>query len=137
MPNVKDYQDIKTAWSRGKNWVEVTYDFAKDAGAQAVYELCKFGFPAIITAFYAKVATAVTSAGAPTVDVGIKTTDPDALMDGLLKGDFTKDAVVYDGTNQIIPLKVEKDAELAMTTAVADITAGKVTFVIEYEKYFV
>lgn len=136
MAQAKGYKEIKSAWSNGLTKIEVTYDFAQDGGAQGTFDLLKLGFAAIIRAFYAKTVTTMTSGGAPVIDVGVKGGDTDSLMDGLLKTDFVAGGVKYDGAAQIIPQKIEANGEITMTVGTADLTAGKVIFVFEVEKYF-
>lgn len=132
MGQVKDYKEVGRPFSNARTLVEVEYDFANDDGAVEVKDLLKAKDDLVITDFYIKGKTTFDSAAdGASIDVGIKGGDTDALVDGVVEADVAEDAVVYDGTNQIKPLKLAKDAIIAMEILGEALTAGKCVFVFE------
>ncbi len=124
--------EIGKPFSNATSKHEIVYDFAKDGGAIGVIDLFKALDGLVVTGFYVKGTTELDSAAdGSSVDVGIKAGDTNALIDGAVEADFAAGAVVYDKTNQIVPLKVEKDAVVSMEILGEALTSGKCTFVFE------
>lgn len=130
---------------------EYIYDFDVDGGAQGAIDLSakanKVPLPdgAVVKAVYAKVLTAVTSGGAPTVAWG-NTSDPDGYSGaGHLKGALLIDVVfngwdngavlIWDDTNDHPIYFAANSAalrDMLLTIATADLTAGKIAILVEY-----
>ncbi len=120
----------------GKQVAYWEYDFAKDGGAIGELTLRGNGLPegAIITSGMIHVITAVTSLGAPTVEIGLDD-DVDAVRASTLKAVLAIGAmldVVPVGTAATALLNEVAGAHLTMTIGVATITAGKFIVALEY-----
>lgn len=116
--------------------VEVTYDFALDAGAQGAKDIIKFKEGTVVLDAYAKVDTACTSGGAATLIYGIKGGDTDAFLD-VASGavaNLTLGAVMANETTGRY-LKLAADTVIEMTIGTADLTAGKVRFCFLVQKF--
>ena len=136
MATVADYKVVASPFSKARELIEVTYDFAADAGATGALDLFKASEDIIITDFYVKGVTVLDSAAdGSSIDVGIVGGDTNALMDGVVEASFAAGAVVYDATNQVKPLKVAKDEVVAMEIMAEALTSGKCTFFFEIQRY--
>ena len=115
---------------------KATYDFAVDGGAQGDIGLGE-NLPdnAIVTAIMVDEVTPLTSGGSATVtlEAGLGADSPGALYTPL-----TFDGGHVPGANFITVLAgvtaktTVGGAELSMTIATADLTAGKLVFYVEY-----
>ena len=133
----------------GRQVQEYIYDFADDGGATGVIDLsAKEGFSpipqgAIILNVHMKVITAVVGTSS-TVAVGV-TTDANgfyaAIAEATLADEFVTSAgvqagdLLFDDTNDhLIPFLVNSanDADFQITIGTADLTAGKLLFMVEY-----
>ena len=130
---------------------EYVYDFAEDGGAQGEIVLSdkasKDPIPtgAIIKAVHAKVLTALTSGGAATLAWG-NGDDADGYSgaaqavagftaNALFNGVDNAAALLWDDTNDHpIPVNVADaaDGKFGFTIGAADLTAGKMIFLVEY-----
>lgn len=132
MTSVSNYKTVGKPFSNAKKVIEVEYDFSKDAGAVGVLDLMKAQDNMIVTGFYVKGDTELDSAAdGVTIDVGIKGGDSNALIDGIAEAVFATGAVVYDKTNQIVPLKLAADDILSMEILGEALTSGKCKFCFE------
>ena len=137
--------------NEGLNVEMFEYDFAKDGGAQGEIKLTSKGgksvlpVGAIIKRVTAKVLTAITSAGAATLEWG-NGDDADGYSGtaiaktsltllALFNGYDNAAALLWDDTNDH-PIDVNvadvDDGEFNVTIATADLTAGKVLFFVEF-----
>lgn len=130
---------------------EYVYDFAVDGGSQGEIFLSskdnKAPIPngALITEVWAVVETAVTSGGSATLAWG-NDDDPDGYSGTAIgKASLTANAVfngwdngaalLWDDTNDhALGVRVvnEDDGEFSVTIGTADLTAGKVVFLVKY-----
>ena len=129
---------------------EYVYDFDLDGGAQGAISLsaksdaAPLPICAIVNDVYARVLTAV--AGTSSTLAWGNTTDPDgysgtAIAEASLTADSMHNAsgnagaLLWDDTNDhMIPFLVAAadDQDFSVTVGTADLTAGKVVFVVEY-----
>ena len=117
-------------------YLEAVYDFAVDGGAQATIPLNDTaGAPivipekAIVINSHIEIETAVTSGGSATVAFGL-VGNTDAFKSATGKASLTLDAV-FAGNNDL-PLKMAAATPVAVTIAVAALTAGKIRIFIKY-----
>lgn len=129
---------------------EYVYDFDVSGGAQGTIALHSLDNKAVIPSgaiikdVTAKVVTACTSGGSATVDWG-NGDDPNgyaaAVAVGTLVDNYVTSAagegsaLLWDDTNDhLIPLNVSTaaDGQFSVTIATADLTAGKILFIVEY-----
>jgi len=114
--------------------IEITYNFPEDAGEIGVLDMLTIGEKLLVERCYVKGNAAVTSAGAPTVEIGVKDGDTDALIPATLKGAMGVDAVVKEASTAD-GLVLQADSVLSMEIKFAALTAGKFTFVLEYSQF--
>lgn len=124
----------QAAWSNQIRRVEVEYDFAEDLGGIAILDVLTFDEKVVIEGYHLKVDTAVTSAGAPTIEVGIKGGDTDALMAATVKANLAIGVTVKQAATAD-KLVVASGAVIALETKVAVLTAGKFRMVILYSQF--
>jgi hypothetical protein len=130
---------------------EYLYDFAKDGGAQGTINLsAKAGMPllpvgAIVKRVIAKVLTAFTSGGSATLAWG-NAADPDGYSgaaiavasltaNAVFNGYDNGAALLWDDTNdhQIdMNVAVANDQNVSVTIGTADMTAGKMSIMVEF-----
>ena len=130
-------KDVFAGFSNSEEWVQVVYDFAVDGGASLDYDVLEAEESIVITDFYAKVVTAVTSAGSCVIDLGVndggvelwsnKNVEDSSLAINTLHG---KDTALTPA-----PLLVAKDAKIVMGVELGDITAGKINFNFKVRKF--
>jgi hypothetical protein len=111
--------------------VEVTYDFSVDGGATGTLDVFTANQDLVIHRVSAKVKTAVTSGGAATVEVG-KSGDTAGLVAQTGKASLTAGAVI---DSKIGGYKLASGGKIIQTIATAALTAGKITYLIEYSKF--
>jgi len=116
--------------------VEIEYDFAKDAGSTGALDIIKLKEAAVLVDAYTKVVAACTSAGSATLIWGVKAGDTDACLDA------TSGAVASLTLGAVIPgetasrhIKLAADDILEMTIGTSALTAGKVKFVMVFQKF--
>jgi hypothetical protein len=118
----------------------VRYDFDEDAGAVGALDLLEMDGAAVLTEFYAVVPTACSSAGAMTLDVGVKGGDTDLLLDDVAVASLTADSLhqpaVVEGTPNVLPMPVRlADASfLQMEIKTAALDAGQIDFIFVLRK---
>lgn len=113
---------------------KVVYDFAKDAGAVAAYELAEATGDCVIEAISAETVTALDSAAdAITVDLGYTGATTAFLsasaQSAFEAGDFTAPAETF------VPVKLAKGSKVLAEFKVAAATAGKIVFTIVTRKF--
>lgn len=133
MATVTDYESV-TPNSNDLKLVSAVYDFAVDAGAQGVLDMVIFNAPMVIHRAWIKVLTAVTSASAPELIIGVKGGDTDAVLQTTLKAALGAN-VVLSGDAASNNLYVASGGIISMTIGVADLTAGKFKLVMEVSKF--
>lgn len=101
----------------------LVYDFSKDGGAIDIFDLLQVNESMVIEEAWINVKTAVTSAGAPTVEAGVKGGDTDAILPATLKGALLLSTTI-DSASASKRLRLAKDAILALQIKVAVLTAG-------------
>jgi hypothetical protein len=122
---------------------KVTYDFAKDGGANATpIDLMTLSENTILHDFWFEVETQPVSAGAATLEVGITGDDTDGAMKQLgkaaLPADYVsneddKGAYLFDSVNKASDrYKVTTEKILSLLIGTADLSAGKIHFYAEY-----
>lgn len=121
------------AWGAEVETIEVVYDFAKDGGAVAALDVLTVKSASVVRAAYFKVNTLCTSGGSATVSLGISG-DVAGLVAATAVASLTAGAVI-DGASFGTGYKLAADAVVVMDIAVEDLTAGKITIVIELAKF--
>ena len=128
---------------------EYVYDFAVDGGATGAISLSgKANYDslpdnAIVKNVYMRVITAVVGTSS-TVAVG-NTTDPNGYFEAIAEATLVADyvhaggvgagALIWDDTNDhLVPFLCNSanDRDFSITIATADLTAGKLVFMVEY-----
>lgn len=128
-----------------KRTAHVVYDFSKDGGTFGggnEIDLITLAANTIVHDVWFEVETAVTSAGAATVEVGVTGGDTDGIVKQLgkavLVADYVsvqddKGAVLFDDTNDHdIRYKVTSETTLSLLVGTATLTAGKIHFYFDY-----
>lgn len=111
--------------------VEVTYDFAKDGGATGTLDIFTALQDLVIHRVVAKVVAACTSGGSATVGMG-KSGDASGLMAATAVASLTLGAVI---DSHVGGYKLANAGVVQQTIGTAALTAGKITYVIEYSKF--
>lgn len=132
-PEVDDFREAN-AFTNDLLFLRKTYDFDKDGGLQVVFDLLKMNAAMVLEQAYINVKTAVESGGAPTVEVGIKGGDTDAILAATLKGALLINTTI-DGAAASKRLRIAKDAIIALEIKIADLTAGKIEVVLALRKF--
>ena len=139
------------AFSNEKHVQEYVYDFAVDAGATGELNLetkankSEIPVGAVITAVKAIVLTTCTSGGSATVAWGNETDEDGYSGAAIAVASLTAGAVfngwdnaaalLWDDTNDHpidLYVAAAADGEFKMTIATAALTAGKISFMVEY-----
>lgn len=117
-------------WANDEVWVKGIWDFSEDGGATTdTYNLFKLPAGYIIVDGYAHVTTAVTSAGAATLEVGY-TGETAALIAQTAKASLTEDAVInFEGKQ-----RVGTNNTFYVTVGTAAATAGVVEVWVKIKK---
>ena len=143
MANVADHKTICEPFGNAESIVRVTYDFAKDGGAAGVFNLITADGDLVITDAHMYVETAFTSAGAPTIDVGVVGVNTSSLIENALKTKFPAGRFINcltalegnaTGTLYSLPFLLADTKIVAMTLGVTTLTAGKAHFFFRYHK---
>jgi hypothetical protein len=125
MATVKDYKSQGKVFSNAEEWIEVKYDFAKDAGAQAALDLFIATSPLVITGFIACIDTACLGAGGTlTVGIGAGTVP----MNALGVASLTIGASINQDPDLDTCLKMATNDVMKMTIGGGNFTAGVVRF---------
>ncbi len=127
----KKFIDVK---SNELQVTKVVYDFAKDKGAVASYELAEATGDIVVHAITAEGITSLDSAGdAVTVDVGV-TGATNAFLLGSAQSAFAADALTATGT-YVSAKKVATGDKVLMELKAVAATAGKIVFTIFSSKF--
>lgn len=129
MANVQDHKTVGAPASNEERIVRVTYDFAEDGGAIGDLGLITANGELMITKFAMFVETAVTSAGAATMDAGV-TGATDQFLNGVAKATLVADYAAREDAIGDLPAVLANGEQVTMSLADAAWTAGKVHFVI-------
>lgn len=121
------------AWGAEVETVEIVYDFAKDGGAVAAFSALTVKSASVVRAAYFKVNTLCTSGGSATVSLGVAG-DVAGLVGATAVASLTAGAVI-DGASIGTGYKLAADAVIIVDIAVAALTAGKITVVVELAKF--
>ena len=132
--NAVNYVDNGAGFDNELSYTKLVYDFAGgDIGGIAdVVKLGKFSDKVIMKQAIVRVATAVTSDGSATIDVGFTGGDTDFFVAAKAPAALTADAIIAETTN--IPVVIAADTEIQLSVATAALTAGKVELHIWYRK---
>jgi len=124
---------LDSGFTNSTELIETTYDFASDTGAAADYVMTAAAGKAMMARLVAiKVVTACTSGGSATLTVETSGT-ADAFLNSEAVASFTIGSVILPDVAGFV--KVAADATLDFSIEVADLTAGKLTFVWELAKF--
>lgn len=115
-------------FSMGLEFVEVIWDFAKDGGAVAVFDLLEMKEAVLIIAANTEILTTCTSGGSATVEMGVKSGTTNAILAATAVASLTAAkgfpcAAAGDG------LYVASGGILSMEVKVAALTAGKIKLI--------
>jgi hypothetical protein len=133
MAAVSGNKGNQNAWGPMKEFLEVVYDFSKDAGAQGALDLFTASADLVVTNCYMKVNTACTSGGSATVAIG-KSGDAAGLVAATAVASLGAGKTAV-GTTGSRAYKVASGEIPQLTIATADLTAGKITVVFEFSKF--
>lgn len=125
MATVAGHQTIGAPTSLEKKYYKVVYDFAVDGGSTGDLTLFTFDTAAIITDYIAHVDTSCAGA-TMTLTVGT-TDDANAFEDAQAVAGLTAGAV-FAGDLDAVKVAAADIMKMAINTA--DLTAGKITFMI-------
>lgn len=128
-------QTIAPPFTNALEYVRVTYDFAKDAGATGALDLFTADGDLVIAYAHLVVKTAATSGGSATLIWGI-TGDTNRFADATAGAvaNLTAAAVIAPAAADLVPIKLASGDKVLMTIGTAALTAGKIEFVIGYMK---
>lgn len=133
VPEADSFREI-AAFSNDDLYVRKIYDFSKDGGAISVIDLVKANQNMVIQDAWINVKEDVESGGAPTVEIGIKGGDTDAIMAATLKGALTNNKTI-EGAAASKKLFVAKDAVISAEIKIATLTAGKIELNLVMRKF--
>lgn len=133
---------IGPTFNNAEEVVHAYYDFSVDAGAQSALDVFTAGEAIVITGFHATVVTQCTSGGSATVIAGISGGDTDIFMNATqgAVANLTAAATIVppavEGTPNVLPLPVAlaSGGKIIQTIGTANLTAGKIKYVIKYMK---
>ena len=132
MAALKDAKTIGASFGNEERWVKVVYDFDKDTGAVADYDVLTASEDIIVTDFYAKVITAATSAGALVVDLGVGAGGVHLWSDKAV-ADLSIGTV--HKADALHKTKVAKDSKIVLGLEAFAATAGKIELNFKIIKY--
>lgn len=132
MANIAKYKESRT-WGEDPEVTQLVYDFAVDAGAVAALGVMKVKDACVVRNCYFKVNTTCTSGGSATVSLGVSG-DAAGLIAATAVASLVAGAVI-DSAAFGTGYKLAADAVINMDTAVAALTAGKITVVLEIAKF--
>lgn len=114
-------------------FIKLTYDGSVDSllNADSV-RLAQVDSKIVVTKATVAVETAVTSGGAPAIDVGYETADPNAILAAEVVANLTDDDVVAASVDRIV---VDAGDFVTLNVSTADLTAGKFHVLIEYTRH--
>ena len=136
MAEVKKVQDGGAPFTNESQIIRVVYDFANDGGATGLLDLLKSDAndDIVIVGGWLNVLTTFTSGGAPTLDAGASTADPNGLLAAVALGSLTAGSLIKF-LAATTPLKVPKTETVNMEIKTAAYTAGKAEFVFIIAKF--
>ena len=117
-------------FSNEESWVEVEYDFANDTGAIADYVIFTAGADLIITDYYMKVQTAVTSGGSLVMDVGVGAGGTE-IASNIAVATMALNYVVGSATDKV---RVASAGTVQMGIEAATALTGKISFFFKVKK---
>ncbi len=131
MAAVVDTKVVK-AWGApaASEWIAVTYDFSKDAGAVGQLDLFTADEQCVVKFAGMRVITACTSGGSATVGVG-KAADLAGIIAATAVASLTAGAFIMGVTALDASHIVAAGAAVKMDIATAALTAGKIEFIFE------
>jgi hypothetical protein len=129
---LKDAKTVGSTFANEERWVSVVYDFAQDTGAVADYDVLTADGAIIITDFYAKVHTAVTSADALVMDLGVGDGGTEIWSN---KTVASLEVGTVHPAGALFKLKVPSASKIVLGIEAFAATAGKVEFFFKVKKY--
>jgi hypothetical protein len=141
MAAIAGAKTIGPTFNNAEEVVHAYYDFSVDAGAQSALDLFTAGEAIVITGFHTTVITQCAGATA-TVIAGISGGDTDIFMNATqgAVANLTAGANIIppavEGTPNVLPLPVylASGGKIIQTIGTANLTAGKIKYVIKYMK---
>jgi len=131
MANLAGHKTFGAPFSNEKEFVKVVYDFDVDGGAVSDIGVLTIDGDLVLTNFYANVITAVTSDGAPAIDLGIGAGGTEIWSDKA-KGGLLINTIV--GMDTVGNVRVADASVITLGIETAALTAGKIEFVFEFAK---
>lgn len=125
MAEVKDVKGVGGSFSNEVLISRVIWDFSVDGGAIGTLKLLKAADKIAVRLLGVRVHTAVTSAGALTMNVG--EANGDSMISGWAKADISVDAIKQGAA----PVLLDANEYVGMSILAATATAGKLEFVFE------
>jgi len=133
MPTAVGRKYLGPTFQHGVETLRSVYDFSVDGGATGTYDLMEASADIVVTKVHAYVRTAVTSAGAATVEIGY-TGDTDAIVTAKLQAALTIGAHLPEDGAATESFKIASGNKISLTIAVAALTAGKIEVMVQYVK---
>lgn len=142
MAAIAGAKTIGPTFNNAEEVVHAYYDFSVDGGGQAAKDIFTAGEAVVITGFHATVVTTCTSGGSATLILGISGGDTDIFCNTTqgavanLSAAATIVPPAVEGTPNVLPLPVAlaSGGKIIQTIGTADLTAGKIKYVIKYMK---
>lgn len=131
MGTLTDAKNVYGGFSNSEEYVKVVYDFAVDGGEVEDNIVFTAKNDLVITDFYAYVETAVTSAGALVMDLGVGAGGTEIWSD---KGKAALTIGSVQAMDTETKLKLAKDGTIQLGTEAAAATAGKVQFFFKVKR---
>ena len=131
MGTLSGAKTVYGTFSNDEVWVKATYDFSVDGGEVEDNIVYTAKNNLVITDFYAYVETAVTSAGALGMDLGVGAGGTEIWSD---KGKAALTAGSVHAMDTETKIKLATDGTIQLGTEAAAATAGKIHFYIKVKK---
>jgi len=132
MANLASYKESRT-WGPDPEATELVYNFAVDGGGVAASGVLKVKDACVVRAAYFKVNTTCTSGGSATVSLG-KSGDAAGLIAATAVASLTAGTQI-DSASIGTGYNLAADDVVNIDIAVAALTAGKITVVLEIAKF--
>lgn len=128
------YRKLDSGYYNEMQVQRLVYDFAEDGGSTSdTYRMAEVTGKIYIVEAILHVITAVTSAGSATITAGAETADADAFGATIAKATLVDDYTVKTAAGQNLVVDGSSSTDyLSLTVGTADLTAGKVEFIVRY-----
>lgn len=133
MAVLKNKRTLPAPMGNACEYVRIKYDFARDTGAIADYDVFEADSPMIVKLHSAVVKTAVTSGGATNIDLGAEAGGTE-FWSNKLKGALTLNSINQSDTRETA-VYLADGGKIVMGIEAQTVTAGVIEFVFQIFKY--